>query len=71
MKSKIHFITIGYVEWRKGQDLLVDAIEMLPDNARVNSEFLFIGQNSSLLAQKISDRISNIPCVHMQGTVPL
>ena len=38
--SKIVFVTIGYIEWRKGQDILIDAIEKLPSNILDETEFL-------------------------------
>ena len=45
MKSKVLFTTIGYIEWRKGQDILIDAIEGIPDKILEECEFLLIGQD--------------------------
>lgn len=67
--SKMTFITIGYIEWRKGQDLLIDAIDLLPKEMVDKAEFIIIGQNTSLMAQKLADRISDMRNVKMPGTV--
>ena len=58
--SKMTFITIGYIEWRKGQDLLIDAIEQLPNEVSDCAEFVLVGQNTSLMAQKLTERILEI-----------
>ena len=66
---KVKFITIGYIEWRKGQDILVEAIEQLPSDVAELSEFVIVGQNTSAMAKKIFERISSLPNVSMLGTV--
>ena len=68
-KDKIHFVTIGYIEWRKGQDLLIDAIRMLPAELREKCEFLLVGQDSSVMANEIRETIKDIPQVNMCGKV--
>ncbi len=69
MKYKMSFITIGYIEWRKGQDLLLDAIEQLPDSISDETEFILIGQDTSVLAHKIKDRVGRMQNVEMPGAV--
>ncbi len=69
MSCKIRFITIGYIEWRKGQDLLLDVIESFPDELKEKAEFIMVGQKTSLMAQKLTPRIENIASVSMPGTV--
>lgn len=69
MKYKMRFTTIGYVEWRKGQDILIDALEGLSPEALAGSEFLLIGQDSSVLAQRLRGRITEKPWIRMAGTV--
>ncbi len=64
------FLTVGYIEWRKGQDILVEAIEQLPDEVVEDSEFIFIGRKDSLMAKELAGRISVMPNVRMPGTVP-
>lgn len=69
MKYNMRFTTIGYVEWRKGQDILIDALEEVPSERLAGSEFLLIGQDSSVLAQKLHERITRKPWIRMVGTV--
>lgn len=69
MKYNMRFTTIGYVEWRKGQDILIDALEEVPSDRLAGSEFLLIGQDSSVLAQELHKRITGKPWIRMAGTV--
>ena len=57
---KIRFITIGYIEWRKGQDLLVDAIKRLPSEMIDITEFIFVGQNTSRLAGQLLEKTKDL-----------
>lgn len=68
-RYKVRFITIGYIEWRKGQDILVEAIEKLPSDIVESSEFILVGQKTSAMAQNLSERIESIPYVSMIGTI--
>ena len=68
-QCKVKFITIGYIEWRKGQDILAEAIEQLPSDVAELSEFVIVGQNTSAMAKKIFEKISSLPNVSMPGTV--
>lgn len=43
--SRILFLSIGTIEKRKGQDILVNAIYMLSDDEREKSKFIFIGKS--------------------------
>lgn len=63
------FVTVGYIEWRKGQDILVDAIKMMPETMRKKCEFLLVGQDSSVMAQKIRQEIDDVPQIKMIGKV--
>lgn len=67
--GKVCFVTIGYIEARKGQDILVRAIRSLPDEIRERAVFYFIGQNSSLMARQLMSETAAIPEVVMIGTV--
>ena len=69
MSSKIKFVTIGYIEWRKGQDLLFDAIESMSDEVKEQALFTVIGQNTSLMAQNLAKKIKSMPYISMPGTV--
>ncbi len=68
-KTKIRFITIGYVEARKGQDVLIEAVRSIPVEERNQCEFFLVGQNTSMLAQKIQREIKDLPQIIMTGSV--
>ncbi len=67
--TKIIFTTIGYIEWRKGQDLLMQAIAQLTDAERESAVFYFVGQDVSEMAQSIRQQSLEIPQIRMTGTV--
>ncbi len=67
--DKIVFTTIGFVESRKGQDILINAIKMIPLSLRKRAKFYIIGKNTSLLAKKINEDIENMPEIVMTGMV--
>lgn len=69
MGYKMRFTTIGYIERHKGQDILIDALEGISTKSLECSEFLLVGQNSSVMAQELRERISDRPWIHMAGTV--
>lgn len=68
-ESIIRFITIGYIEHRKGQDLLLEAIRNLDPELRKNAEFLLVGQNTSLMAQELMEAARDIPEIVVTGPV--
>lgn len=67
--EKVIFTTIGYVEERKGQDILIDTIRNLPKSIKGQCEFWLVGQDTSLLAQRIKRDAQSIPEVVFKGTV--
>lgn len=69
MKTRMIFTTIGYIEWRKGQDLLIDAIEEISVERQDQCLFWIVGQDCSLMAQRIRERIADKPWIRMTGTV--
>lgn len=69
MESKLKFLTIGYIEWRKGQDLLIDALEQISDDDLGDCEFNFVGQDSSVMAKGLKDKIQDKYYIKMLGTV--
>lgn len=68
-QHRICFVTIGYIEERKGQDILIQAIQALPDDLREQAMFYLVGQNSSMMAQKLQTEIEQMPEIVMTGTV--
>lgn len=67
--EKVRFVTIGYIEWRKGQDILLKAIRRLPEKVRKQSDFCLVGQNTSLMAGHLKREIESMPEVRMTGTM--
>ena len=68
-ERKVCFVTIGYIEARKGQDILVQAIQALPADIREKAVFYLVGQDSSMLAQQLKTEIQYIPEIKVTGTV--
>lgn len=67
--SKVCFLTIGYIENRKGQDILMQAIRMLPEEDNEKAEFYLVGQDSSLLAQQLKEETRDCDNIFFTGTV--
>ncbi|MFT4106047.1 MAG: glycosyltransferase family 4 protein [Lacrimispora sp.] len=68
-REKIRFITIGYINSIKGQDVLLKAIKMMPDEMREKSVFYFVGQKDSPLALELEQEIRSMPEIIMTGVV--
>lgn len=47
VKSKKQFVVIGTIETRKGQDLAIQAFNLLPQEERKNARLLIIGKNAN------------------------
>lgn len=67
--DKICFVTIGYIEERKGQDILIQALRSMPEEIRKKAVFYIVGQDTSLLAAQVRKEIENIPEVVMTGVL--
>ena len=65
----IRFITIGFIEERKGQDLLMQAIKRLPKETVDRCEFFITGHDATLLGEKIKNESISIGAVHVTGSV--
>lgn len=63
------FVTIGYIEARKGQDVLIKAVKRLPETLQRQAVFYLVGQNSSLMAKKLKEEIKGLPQVIMTGVL--
>lgn len=66
---KVCFAVIGYVEKRKGQDILVRAIQRLPVHIRERLRVYIIGKDTSVMAADIRQEIGHIPEVTMTGAL--
>ncbi len=69
MEYRMKFTTIGYIERHKGQDVLIDALEGVSLEHLAGSEFLLVGQDSSVMAKGLQERIIGKPWIRMAGTV--
>lgn len=67
--EKVCFVTIGYIEARKGQDILVQAIKLLPDEIRERVVFYLVGQDSSVMARQLKTETASMPEAVMTGVV--
>lgn len=63
------FITIGFLEERKGQDILLKAIHKLPDRIKSLSEFFLVGHNKTLLGEKICRESDENDKIMITGSV--
>lgn len=68
-RHRISFVTIGYIEERKGQDILIQAIRALPTEVREKAIFYLVGQDSSIMAQRLRTEIEQMPEIVMTGPV--
>lgn len=67
--EKIRFITIGFLEDIKGQDILVQAILMLPESIRNRCEFNIVGFDKTLFGERIHKESAEISEVRIIGSV--
>ena len=63
------FITIGFLVEIKGQDILLKAIQKLPDNIKNQSEFYLVGHNNTLLGEKICREVKDNKRIIITGSV--
>ncbi len=68
-EKKVCFVSIGYIEERKGQDILIHAIRKLPNEMRKKAVFYLVGQNSSMMARRLYIETSQMSEIVMTGTV--
>lgn len=69
LNEKVCFVTIGYIEERKGQDILLQALRLLETAIRRQASFYLIGQDTSLLAEQIREEAKEIPEIIITGPV--
>lgn len=65
----IRFITIGFVEPHKGQDILVEAIKGLHYDIRHKCEFIFVGKNVSMYAEQLQHEAGSIQEIRFTGVI--
>lgn len=67
--EKVCFVTIGFIEERKGQDILLQAVRLLEKEIRRRTDFYLIGGNTSLLAARIREEAEQMPEIILTGPV--
>lgn len=65
----IRFITIGFLEDIKGQDILLTAVKGLPDSVRSRCQFCIVGHHQTLFGEKIQRESSDINEIIFTGSV--
>lgn len=65
----VRFVTIGYIEPRKGQDILLNAIKGLDPAVRRRARFCFVGPDTTAMANEIRKEAENIPEMILTGPV--
>lgn len=65
----VRFITIGFLEPRKGQDLLPQAIKSLPDSVRRRCRFYIVGHGETLFGEQIRVESKNMKEIIFTGSV--
>lgn len=63
------FAVIGDIGDVKGQDILIRAVQELPENLRRKTRFYLIGRNTSMMARLLKEEIKDTPEVIMTGIV--
>lgn len=69
LSPKVCFAVIGYVEKRKGQDILVEAVRQLAVHIRERMQVYIIGKDASVMAADIRQEIEDIPEITMTGAL--
>lgn len=69
MMHKTIFVTIGYIEERKGQDILIEAVDCMSDEMKNNCSFVIVGQDDTVMGKKLKHKVINSSCVEMKGIV--
>ena len=68
-QGKICFVTIGHIEERKGQDILLQAVSLLKKEERQKAVFYLVGQDTSLLAGQVKEKAVCMPEIVITGPV--
>lgn len=65
----VRFVTIGFLEKRKGQDILLQAIQNLSDEVRQRSRFYIVGHKDTMFGEHIQDKSADISEIIFTGSV--
>lgn len=67
--QRMNLVTIGFLEEIKGQDLLLEAIRLLPDELKKRIRVFLVGCDETLFAQQLKTRYAMENCVQYTGSV--
>lgn len=67
--NKVKFITIGFLEDIKGQDVLVESVQRLPDQIRSQCIFYIVGHDKTLFGERIHRDSAGIREIRFTGSV--
>ncbi len=65
----VRFITIGFLEARKGQDLLLQAIRRLPKRVRRRCRFYIVGHEKTLFGEQMHAESADVNEIIFTGSV--
>ena len=68
-QGNICFVTIGHIEERKGQDILLRAVSLLKKEERRKAVFYLVGQDTSFLAEQVRAEAVHISEIVITGPV--
>lgn len=66
-RKKVCFVTIGFIVEHKAQDILINAIKMLTEDLRKKADFYLVGQDTTLMAQKLKMETADFDSIHFTG----
>lgn len=67
--NRIVFIVIGFIEYHKGQDVLINAIKNIDEKKIKKCDFLLVGRDNSLYAQDLHKMMEGMDNVKFAGVV--
>lgn len=65
----VRFVTIGFLEARKGQDILLQAVQKLSGEVRQRSRFYIVGHKDTMFGEQIQDKSADIGEIIFSGSV--
>lgn len=66
-KEKMIFAIIGWIDYIKGQDLLLNAVSRLPHDIRERAEFWVVGPGS--FSKEAMETVEKYPCIKLMGEI--
>lgn len=67
--DKVRFTVIGFLEERKGQDILLEAVRLLPDHIRRRCVFHLVGHADTLFGERLRRECEGMEEIVFTGTL--